>query len=381
MDLKLKMIQNKAAFLVLLFLYIVGCIFYKSLFPDTSPAQILLYSIGLEIPPTSSTWSVLYQRMWEIFVELIFFGFIFSVLLENYNPIETSKVLASQQKNHCVVVGYKHLGNRIVDFLREQKKPYVLMEKDKNLTDELLKVGEPVVIGDYIDEENLKIASIEDAREIFICINKPRETIVIAEKVRKMNKDCRLYIRIFNDQFQSYLKSHPLNAYTFSTSGWAMESMTKWVDKRSGNVLVLGRDHLAQRITEYVGLKRKRKVHIMDEKLDEDLYDEPKYEKIDITKDNCDRLRYIQDHIDLTTISTLFICWKEEEEFSTSIYLVTQFYKKFPKIKIYCRIFDEELANIVNKLGAETFSTSEFAFKKLQENVNQKSLVYQVSKY
>ena len=375
-DLALKMKENRVAFFVLGIVYLVGVWFYTAFEPSAQIEDTLLLALGLKQPQTNLVWSTVYQRTWEIFVELVFFGFLISVLLENYNPVVTSKTLAKHQKNHTVVVGYKHLGNRIVDELRKRKKPYALVERDEELVDELLKVGEPVVVGAYIDEENLELANVRDAKEVFLCINIPRETIVIAEKVRKMNKHCKLYIRIFNEQFQDYLKRDPIDAFTFSTSEWALESMRKWVDNRKGEILILGRDNLAQRLAEFVGLKRSRRVHIMDSKIDEDLYDEPQYDNINITKDNCERLRYIQDHISLADISTLFICWKREDEFSTSLYLVSQIFKKFPRIKVYCRIFDEELAKVVKKMGGNTFSTSNVAFLHLQHTVGKDSGIY-----
>src|SRR6056297_798222 len=345
-DVFLKMKENRIAFVVLGIVYVFGIIFYTLNEPNVQINTTLLIALGLNPSQSTSVWSLIYQRTWEIFVELVFFGFLISVLLENYNPIITAKTLAKHQKNHSVVIGYRHLGNRIVDELRRRKKPYALIEKDEELIDELLKIGESVVVGDRIDEENLELAAIKQAKEVFLCINVPRETIVIAEKVRKMNKECDLYIRIFNEQFQHYLERDPINGFTFSTSEWALESMKECVDNRQGDILVLGRDNLALRITEYVGIKRNRRVFILDPEIDEDLYDEPQYDKISITKDNCERLRYIQDHVSLADISTLFICWKEEDEFSTSLYLVSQIYQKFPKIKVYCRIFDQELAKI-----------------------------------
>ncbi len=52
-------------------------------------------------------------------------------------------MLASEMKDHIIVVGRGHLGSHLVDHPRETAQPYVLIEKDSLAVDDLLRAGEP----------------------------------------------------------------------------------------------------------------------------------------------------------------------------------------------------------------------------------------------
>jgi Trk K+ transport system NAD-binding subunit len=370
-DLKLKIKQNRWLFYLFVGFWIIGFIYYWIYESDQGFIDVILTSVLIREPVGMTDFNGFYRLLWPIMIEVIIFGFFVHALLEKYNPVETCRILARAQTNHTVVIGFYHLGERIVDYLIENKKAFALIEKDGTVVEDLIKMGQPVVIGDPIEETNLAFTNVKAAKEVFILSNDTKETLVTAEKIRDVNKSCKLYIRLFNDQFRSFLKDPPINAQTFSTSEWAMESVRDWVKNQTGKTLVLGRDNLTQRIVEFIALTQKREVILIDPKIDEDLYrNEP---NIKIIKDNCERFRYLRDHVNFEEISQAYVCWAEESEFNTSIYLATQFYKYVPKIKLYIRIFDDELSNVMNKLNAITFSTSEFAFQKLKKIVDSNS--------
>ena len=70
------------------------------------------------------------------------FGIVISVFLlqavQQYNPQEACRMLAKEMKDHAIVVGYTHLGERVVEFLRQAKRPYVLVDRDPTAVDDLV---------------------------------------------------------------------------------------------------------------------------------------------------------------------------------------------------------------------------------------------------
>ena len=366
-DLKLKIKHNKWPFIICIIFWVIGFAYYIGFETDNNIWHLIAITCGIRSPNIVSDFSGFYQLMWPILIEVIVIGFIFGALIEKFNPVMASKLIAENQRNHSVIIGYHHFGKRIVDYLQEHHKSYTVIEENEENVEFLISEGEPIIVGDPTDISNLEFAGVQHAKEVFIVVNDVREIIIVCEKVRELNAKCTIYTRILGESYSNYLAKEPLNAISFSTSIWALESVREWTRGERGKVIVLGRDSLAQRITEYLGREQHRETFLIDPAIDENLYDDD--ETIKIIRDNTNNLNALEEHLDLNTISQIFICWKEENEFSDSLKLTLQFHQTYPNLKVYTRIFDEELGAIMNKFGATVFSTSEYAFKKLQEHV------------
>ncbi len=85
--------------------------------------------------------------LWELYSfwgQCVLFGIVISVFLlqavQQYNPQEACRMLAKEMKDHAVVIGYTHLGQRIVDYLRQAKRPYVLIDRDPTAVDDLVRL-------------------------------------------------------------------------------------------------------------------------------------------------------------------------------------------------------------------------------------------------
>jgi len=366
-DLKLKIKHNKWPFIICIIFWAIGFAYYIGFETDKNIWDLIAITSGIRSPSVVSDFSGFYQLMWPILIEVIVIGFIFGALIEKFNPVLTSKLMAEQQRNHSVVIGYHHFGRRIVEYLQEHQKPYTVIEENEENVEFLISEGEPVIVGDPTDLSNLNSAGVQHAKEVFLVVNDVREIIVVCEKVRELNAKCAIYTRILGESYSDYLGREPFNALSFSTSTWALESVREWTRGERGKVIVLGRDSLAQRITEYLGREQQRETFLIDQIIDSSFYDDD--ENIKIISDNATILNAIEEHLDLNNISQIFICWKEENEFSDSINLTSHFHQKYPNLKVYTRIFDEELGAIMKKFGATVFSTSQYAFNKLQEHV------------
>ena len=366
-DLKLKIKHNKWPFIICIIFWAIGFVYYISFETDENIWHLIAITTGIRSSNIVSDFSGFYQLMWPILIEVIVIGFIFGALIEKFNPVLTSKLMAEKQRNHSVIIGYHHFGRRIVEYLQDHHKPYTVIEENEEKVDLLISEGEPVIVGDPTDLSNLESAGVKFAKEVFLVVNDVREIIVVCEKVRGLNSKCSIYTRILGEGYSEYLSREPFNALSFSTSKWALESVREWTIGERGKVIVLGRDSLAQRITEYLGREQQRETFLIDPIIDGSYYDDDA--NITVISDNATILNAMEEHIDLNTVSQIFICWKEESEFSDSLNLTLHFHQKYPNLKVYTRIFDEELGAIMKKFGATIFSTSQYAFNKLQKHV------------
>ena len=366
-EIHLKLKQYKLQFIFFFLFWFGGFLFFLITEPSDNLGEIFLYSLTVRSPTGAGDFANFYSLIWPILLEVIFFGFIMGELLQKYNPVITSRILAQHQRNHLVLIGYEHLSERIVEFCIEHKKQFCLIEDDQELVEDLMSIGKPVVVGDPTETTNLKFANIKSAKEVFITINDVRIAIICTEKVRKMNDQCAIYVRSFEDHVQEYLRQPPLNAYSFSTSKWAMEGIMEWTRGKTGNVIVIGRDTLTHRIAYNISLQPEREIFLFDD--EHDGIEFVVNEQLHIINELAYFLSDLRSHLNLEDITQVFICWKRESEFDESLYLASKLNFRYPHIEVFVRIFDEELIDLVEKYNAKTFSTSNNAFKMLQKEV------------
>lgn len=327
----------------------------------------LIFNINVRRPEISSDFVGFYFLIFPIFLEVIVFGFIMGELMEKYNPIITSRILAKHRRNHTVIIGYGHLSTRLVDFCIENKRTFSLIEDDAETVEDLISNGFPVIVGDATDPFNLEFANIAQAKEIFICVNDVRVAIICTEKIRKINNKCPIYVRAFEEHVHSYLRQPRLNAFPFSTSKATMDDIEQWTKEKTGNAVVIGRDHLTQRIAHSISLQEKREVYFFNDENDGILFAENAH--LHIINEFVYLLSDLRPHVNLNEITQIFICWKRDSEFDNSLYLVSKIALKYPEIEVFVRVFDVELVDLVKRYNAKTFSSSESTFKYLQRNV------------
>ena len=374
---ELKLKQYKLQFVFLFLFWFAGFIFFLFTEPGSNFGELVLYSLTVRSPLNAGDFANFYSLIWPILLEVIVFGFIMGELLEKYNPVLTSRILAKHQRNHTVIIGYHHLSERIIEYCIANKESFCIIEDNDELVEDLINAGCPVVVGDATETTNLVYANVKRAKEVFICIDDARIGIICTEKIRKVNNECPIYVRAFKDHVREYLKQPPLNAIPFSTSKWALDGVREWIKGKKGNALVIGRDNLTHRIAYNISLQPEREVFLFDDK--HDGIEFQVNERLHIINEFACFLSDLQAHINLGDITQAFICWKRESEFDESLYLTSKLSLRYPHIEIFVRIFDEELIDLVENYKAKTFSTSSNAFKMLQKQVPPDSAI--ASKY
>lgn len=365
--------KYKIQFIFLFVFWLTGLLFFLFTQPGESLWGLFLLSITVRTPVNASDFAGFYNLILPIFLEVIVFGFIMGELLEKYNPVVTSRILAGHQSNHTVVIGYGHLSKRIVEYCIEEKKPFSVIEDDEEVAEDLTSNGYPVVIGDATDPRNLEAANIKRAKEVFVIINDVRVAIMCVEGIRKINKECPIYVRVFEDHVQEYLRQAPLKAFPFSTSKATMEGIEEWTEGKTGKAIIIGRDHLTHRIAFYISQQEGRDAYLFDDEHDGTEFEENEHFHI-INEFAC-FLSDLRAHVKLDEISQVFICWKRDSEFDEAIYLTSKLYFRYPNIEIYTRVFDKPIADLVKRYNAKTFSSSMTTFQYLQHNVAKNSAI------
>ena len=173
-------------------------------FEHLSLREALLTAVYLRVQP-GSLW-ILYS-FWG---QCVLFGIVISIFilqaLQRYNPQEGCRMLASEMKDHIIVVGHSHLGARLVAHLRQNAHAYVLIDKDPAAVDDLVRAGEPVVVDDAKQESTLVDAGIERASLVVVTTNNIETALLVTKRARDRNKKTAIVVRCYLDEFTEILE-------------------------------------------------------------------------------------------------------------------------------------------------------------------------------
>lgn len=121
---------------------------------------------------------------------------------------EWEMAIASTYQKHTILVGLGHLGYRVAERLHEMQEEVVVIERNPS-ADTLAAVrrmGIPVIQEDATHSGVLEAAGVGRARTIILCSQNDSANLQIAVKARGLNKNIRVVIRIFDDEFARSLQ-------------------------------------------------------------------------------------------------------------------------------------------------------------------------------
>jgi hypothetical protein len=169
--------------------------------------------------------------LWDLYSfwgQCVLFGIVISIFflqaLQRYNPQEGCRMLAGELKNHVIVVGYTHLGARIVQHLREARIPYVLVDRDPTVVDDLVRTGEPVVVDNAKQDSTLQDAGIAHAKTVIVATNNVETALLVTKKAREKNPKAHIIVRCYVDDFAEILETLGANE-VISSSKSAFEGI------------------------------------------------------------------------------------------------------------------------------------------------------------
>jgi Trk K+ transport system NAD-binding subunit len=157
-----------------------------------------------------------------------------AVLAKTYDAriVSTSKMaaqyVASYAQKHgtraCVVVGAKNLGLRVALVLKECGTKFVVVDPSRQALDDLAET-DPIVCGSALDPEVLTKADVEHADLVVLTGDDLGANMVVADRVRDLNKSCRIVARAFHDDSAEMLARSPFSCDVISTSKHAVKML------------------------------------------------------------------------------------------------------------------------------------------------------------
>lgn len=220
---KIILYDNRLPLFFVFFWFLAGLsvffFFFKFDFFEALKACLFFKRIEGDFSSAYSMWS-------QAFIFGVVFSFLFHNIIEKYNPERGCRMMAKEMRDHIVVVGYSHLGERLINHFRQNKIPYCLIEKDKEKIDEILAQGEPVVVDNAKEFDALKDANIGVAKAVIIASNNLETALLVTKRVREYNKGCAIITRCFQDEFAEVIESLGANE-VISSSKNAFENLLK----------------------------------------------------------------------------------------------------------------------------------------------------------
>ncbi len=349
--------QNWLAFTILILWFVIHFLVFYLIHGNISDA--LQYTFYFKEDGSG------YGHFYPVISGFLIFGLVLTLLTvelyRKYNPLQTCLAIARDTKDHTVIIGFSHLGQRIREYLQKIGHEYVVIEENQELVASLIEAEEPLVLRKPHNLDALEDANIKDAK-LVITTKNDLETLVIAtDLIRDVNKTCRIISRCYNDSIAKIIETKS-KVETISTSKYACEFIMKEIKNwHLKDVLILGCPNTARRLMSRFRFKNiNYKVVERDEEKVADIIDE---EPITIgdAKD-----KDLLTKVGIAAVDLVIIMIDDPEELlliANAVRLLNG------ECHMICRFFHEEFAEILEKppFKALVISTSRHTLERLIE--------------
>lgn len=172
---------------------------------------ITMTTVGFgELHPLNDT-----EKLFTIFlilISIVVYGYSAKSLTEylaNGNLFKQLKHKKVQQKiqnlkNHAVVCGYGRNGKQAVVKLKNFNMPCVVVERDKELIEELERENILYIEGDATDDESLEKAALHNAKSLITALPSDADNLFVVLSARQLNKQMTIISRASSES--SYKK-------------------------------------------------------------------------------------------------------------------------------------------------------------------------------
>lgn len=158
-----------------------------------------------------------YEKIFTIFliiISIVVYAYSITALTEylaNGKILQLLKYKKVQKKiqrlrGHTVVCGYGRNGKQAVKRLINYKMSCVVIEKDKELLEELESVNILFIDGDATDDIALEKASIQNAKSLITALPSDADNLFVVLSARQINKDMIIISRASNESSYTKLK-------------------------------------------------------------------------------------------------------------------------------------------------------------------------------
>ena len=144
--------------------------------------------------------------IWWIFWS--FFDLLISGNLTKYLKTEMFLSKMKKMKSHYIIAGGGRVGEDIAKKFIQDKKAYIIIEKDNNKIEKLKSKGFLVLKGDVTDsdEDILKKAGLEKAKALILALPETEKNLLVTLIAKEIKPSIDIYARADNPAFVSKLK-------------------------------------------------------------------------------------------------------------------------------------------------------------------------------
>ena len=149
-----------------------------------------------------------------ILASVIIVGFAISIITEfilSKNNIEELKRKRMQKKidsltDHIIICGFGRNGKQAATKLLAYKKPFVVIEKNKEIAEKYLSEDVPFIVGNANEDDILRLAGIDRAKTLISALPNDADNLFVVLSARQINTDLCIISRASQETSYEKLK-------------------------------------------------------------------------------------------------------------------------------------------------------------------------------
>lgn len=108
-------------------------------------------------------------------------------------------------KNHFIICGYGRVGEKVSEILEQNKIDFIVIEKRKDVVEQLKENGTPVIEGDSMNPRTLEKAGIGRARGLVSTLGADSDNIFLSLTAKELNPNIMVAARAHSESVVSKL--------------------------------------------------------------------------------------------------------------------------------------------------------------------------------
>ena len=124
-------------------------------------------------------------------------------------PVELAQPIP---RDHVVLCGYGRVGRLLEAGLEQESIPYVVVDQDRGLIEELQQRGVPARHGDVLDHGTMKQMHLETARLLVVAMSDALATRHLVEQANRAHPDLPIIARTHSESERKHLREHGVDA-------------------------------------------------------------------------------------------------------------------------------------------------------------------------
>lgn len=114
-------------------------------------------------------------------------------------------------KEHYILCGAGQTGLSVIEYFQNSNVDFIVIEKDKEKADELIKQGVLTICGDAINEETLAKSHIYHAKGLITCLSNDADNVFTVLTARSMNEKLHIVSRVIDKKSHAKLRKAGAN--------------------------------------------------------------------------------------------------------------------------------------------------------------------------